>query len=89
VAGSPKGDHACGICGEHRDYICSRCLRCEKCDREHDKTRPVEEQHLGRWLWSIQTVNGQQLLSLESAGHAKGDWPGRTPSSSVKPSPKA
>lgn len=75
--GTPKGDRICGICGEGRDFICSRCLRCEKCDREHDKTRPVVEQHLGKWLWSIQTLSGQQLLSLEAAGHGKGDYAGR------------
>lgn len=80
---TPKGDHACGICGEARDYICERCLRCEKCCREHDKTRDKADQHLGGWLWSIQTVKGQQLLSLEATGHAKGDWPGRVSKSTA------
>ena len=83
--GTPKGDHVCGICGEARDYICERCLRCEKCCRAHDATRSRDEQHLGKWIWSIQTVKGQQLLSLEANGHAKGDWPGRSAKSGGAP----
>jgi len=71
-----KIEHTCEICGEQRDYICERCLRCENCCAQHDKTRQPAEQHLGRWIWSVSSVKGTQLRALVTAGHGKGDFPG-------------
>jgi len=69
----------CEICGENADYICERCLRCETCDPLQDRTRPLPDQHLGRWLWSRQSVKGVQLQALVIAGHGKGDYKGKRP----------
>jgi len=71
--------HTCEICGERADYICERCLRCEKCCAEHDRTRQVPDQHLGKFIWSRSSNKGVQLRSLVTAGHGKGDYAGKKP----------
>lgn len=64
----------CIYCGEDADYICERCLRCEKCDPDRDKKRELKDQHLNRWIWSRVSLKGTQLVGLAAAGHQKGDW---------------
>lgn len=68
---------ACEVCGSNADYICERCLRCEQCDATQDRKRALPDQHLGRWLWSRQSLKGAQLDALVAAGHGKGDYPGK------------
>lgn len=69
----------CEICGADSQFICERCLRCEQCCAEQDRKRPLPEQHLGRWVWSRNSVKGVQLDALVIAGHGKGDYAGKKP----------
>lgn len=73
----PDSARICLICGETADYICERCLRCEKCCAEKDRDRELPDQHLGRWIWSRLSTKGVQLRALVVAGHGKGDYRGK------------
>jgi hypothetical protein len=72
--GEKTSGNTCGICGEHSDYICERCLRCENCCARQDGQRQPTEQHNGKFIWHRATVKGIQLRSLVTAGHGKGDY---------------
>jgi len=72
----PDSARICEVCGETRDYICERCLRCEKCCAVQDKKRALPDQHLGRYIWSCVSQKGVQLRALVTAGHGKGDFEG-------------
>lgn len=73
--------HTCEICGDQRDYICERCLRCEKCCATKDRDRDLPDQHLGRFIWAVKSTKGVALRALVTAGHGKGDYPGRSKTS--------
>ena len=74
----PRPSQLCLVCGEARDYICERCLRCESCCAQEDRRRNVSDQHLGKYIWSVFSQKGVQLVSLLTAGHPKGDFEGLT-----------
>lgn len=67
----------CEICGTDDDWICERCLRCKSCCSRQDQQRALPDQHLGKWLWSRHSLKGAQLEALVTAGHGKGDYPGK------------
>lgn len=71
-----RPNQLCLVCGEARDYICERCLRCETCCALEDRKRVPPDQHLGKYIWSVFSQKGVQLVSLLTAGHGKGDFEG-------------